>query len=63
MMDDLSREELITKCKHYLSLAQKAKQAKDGTYSLGIDPVVNLHYITVILCGFKLIGRKKKLSS
>nr|XP_018909832.1 PREDICTED: GRIP and coiled-coil domain-containing protein 2 [Bemisia tabaci] len=29
MMDDLSREELITKCKHYLSLAQKAKQAKD----------------------------------
>lgn len=28
--DDLSKEELITKCKGLLAIAQKAKQAKSG---------------------------------
>ena len=30
---EMSREELIEKCKALLSLAQKAKAAKDGKYS------------------------------
>ena len=29
-LSELSREELIEKCKHFLQLAQKAKTAKDG---------------------------------
>lgn len=29
-LSDLSKEELIDKCKHFLTLAQKAKAAKDG---------------------------------
>lgn len=31
--DTLTKEDLIKKCKHFLSLAQKAKQAKDGMIS------------------------------
>ena len=30
---EMSREELIEKCKALLSLAQKAKAAKDGKYT------------------------------
>lgn len=30
--DDLSREELVTKCKNLLKLAQHAKSAKDGRW-------------------------------
>ena len=30
LLDSLSKEELIAKCKQLLQLAQKAKQAKDG---------------------------------
>ena len=29
-LSDLTREELIEKCKNYLQIAQKAKTAKDG---------------------------------
>ena len=29
-LSDLTKEELIDKCKHFLTLAQKAKAAKDG---------------------------------
>ena len=32
-LDDLSREELVTKCKNLLKLAQQAKSAKDGMCS------------------------------
>ena len=32
-LDDLSREELITKCKNLLLLAKKAKASKDGNYN------------------------------
>lgn len=30
VLDDLSKEELIVKCKGLLTIAQKAKQAKSG---------------------------------
>lgn len=32
-LDDLPREELVTKCKNLLKLAQHAKSAKDGRCS------------------------------
>lgn len=36
MLDELSREELITKCKGLLAIAQKAKQAKNGNRQLSV---------------------------
>jgi hypothetical protein len=33
---DLSREELLDKCKNLLQLAQKAKAAKDGKITIGM---------------------------
>ena len=35
-LDSLSRDELTTKCKQLLQLAQKAKQAKDGMFHVKI---------------------------
>lgn len=32
-LDDLTREELITKCRNLLAIAKKAKAAKDGELS------------------------------
>ena len=32
-LQELSKEELIQKCKNLLALAQKAKSAKDGKFS------------------------------
>ena len=36
-LDDLSREELVNKCKNLLKLAQHAKSAKDGRCSRMLD--------------------------
>ncbi len=35
-LEELDRDELLKRCKSYLALAQKAKQARDGKCYVGI---------------------------
>lgn len=38
-LEDLSKEDLIKRCKTYLVLAQKAKSARDGMHEYFLLPV------------------------
>lgn len=38
-LEDLSKEELISKCKHLLVIAKKAKASKDGRCWLYFNPI------------------------
>lgn len=40
ILEDLSKEDLIKRCKNYLILAQKAKSARDGTYKSNYKCIV-----------------------
>ena len=48
-LEDLSKEDLIKRCKHYLVLAQKAKSARDGTYQSNVSHLLLL----VVINGLK----------
>ena len=36
-LEELDKDELIKRCKHYLTLAQKAKTSKDGEFNATLN--------------------------
>ena len=58
-LSELSREELIEKCKHFLQLAQKAKTAKDGEIILTKTLKVKVGYsLTAVAQTTKMTSAK-----
>jgi hypothetical protein len=48
-LSDLTKEELIEKCKHFLTLAQKAKAAKDGKLRTQLQADISFSPIAYLL--------------